>query len=178
MNKKKSKGLNIAIYVIIAVIIFTVALILLLKPSQKPKQTIRSTTTINTMGNTEFRKDGEVSIVDKDNLEEKVRIEVEIADNDYERAQGLMYREHMDMNRGMLFFMEREEYQGFWMKNTAIPLDILYVSSEKIIVSIHENCVPYSLESIYSKAPAITVLEVNAGFVAKYNIKEGDRLVF
>ena len=89
-----------------------------------------------------------------------------------------MYRDTMAENNGMLFLMETEEPQTFWMKNTIISLDIIYVDSNKRIVSISRNCKPYSLDQIPSAKPALYVVEVIAGYTAKYGIKTGDMISF
>jgi hypothetical protein len=89
-----------------------------------------------------------------------------------------MYRDTMPENAGMLFFMETEEIQSFWMKNTILSLDIIFVNSDKHIVSIHQNCKPYSLDQIISEKPALYVVEVNAGYTNRNGIKTGDQIVF
>ena len=125
-----------------------------------------------------FRKDGELRFMkSKDNTIIST-INIEVADDDAEREQGLMYRDTMAENEGMLFLMESEEIQNFWMKNTILPLDILYVDSERRIVSIHKDCKPYSLDQIVSAKPALFVVEVNAGYTNKYGIKVGDQISF
>ena len=79
---------------------------------------------------------------------------------------------------GMLFMMGTEEMQAFWMKNTIIPLDILYADSERRIVSIHKNTTPYSLDQIQSDKPALYVVEVNAGYTDRQGIVIGDFISF
>jgi uncharacterized protein len=105
-------------------------------------------------------------------------IDIEIADNDYERALGLMYRKKMDDSKGMLFIQEYMEPQSFWMKNTYISLDIIYVDDDMKIVSIAKNTEPFSYESIPSDSDAKYVVEVIAGFCRKYKVKVGDRISF
>ena len=105
-------------------------------------------------------------------------VNIEVADNDAERAQGLMYRDTMAENNAMLFLMEVAEPQTFWMKNTIISLDIIYADADKRIVSISKNCKPQSLDQIPSVKPALYVVEVNAGYTAQHNIKVGDMISF
>jgi len=105
-------------------------------------------------------------------------IDIEVADDDAEREQGLMYRDSMPENAGMLFLMGTEELQAFWMKNTIIPLDIMFVNSERRIVSINRNCKPYSLDQVPSGKPAIFVVEVNGGYAEKLGLKVGDLISF
>lgn len=110
------------------------------------------------------------------------RYEVEIADDDAERARGLMFRDSMADKHGMLFVHEREEPQAYWMKNTHIPLDILYFDAGKRLVSQQrdvppcsagDGCPPYP-----STAPAKFVLELNAGEAARLKLKDGEALKF
>ena len=109
------------------------------------------------------------------------RYTVEIADDDAERAQGLMFRDAMDADRGMLFIHEREEPQSYWMKNTKIPLDILYFDEQRRLVSVSrappcslgDRCPPHP-----SDAPARYVLELNAGEAARLKLETGAELRF
>ena len=110
------------------------------------------------------------------------RYEVEIADDVAERARGLMFRDSMADKHGMLFVHEREEPQAYWMKNTHIPLDILYFDAGKRLVSQQrdvppcsagDGCPPYP-----STAPAKFVLELNAGEAARLKLKDGEALKF
>lgn len=125
-----------------------------------------------------FKKEGELEFIQRDAKISLKKINIEVADNDNERTQGLMYRKSMEDERGMLFVFEREEPQSFWMKNTIIPLDIIYINSKKEIVKIFKNTVPFSEKSLPSDGPAIYVVEVNGGFCEKYGIKEGDVINF
>ena len=108
------------------------------------------------------------------------RYDVEVADDDAERARGLMFRDAMAANRGMLFVHEREERQAYWMKNTRIPLDILYFDDARKLVSQQrdvppcsagDGCPPYP-----SDAPARFVLELNAGEAARLGLEDGAML--
>ncbi len=124
-----------------------------------------------------FEKDGELTFTTKSG-EYITQIDIEIADTNPKRMQGLMFRESMKENRGMLFIFPTEEYQSFWMKNTIIPLDMIFVNAKRDIVNIHKNTTPYSEQSYPSTSPAKYVIEVNAGFTDKYNIKPGDKIVW
>jgi uncharacterized protein len=123
----------------------------------------------------EFRKDGEVRI--RSGIS-PVIVNVEVADNEGERMQGLMYRYSMDENNGMFFIFEEEAPRAFWMKNTYIPLDIIYIGADNTIVSIQKYTQPKSTYSLPSEKPAQYVLEVNAGFSDKYGLKPGDKIEF
>ncbi len=105
-------------------------------------------------------------------------IDLEIADDPPSRQQGLMYRSSMSDKRGMLFIFERETKQSFWMKDTKMSLDILYVSGNKEIVTIYKHTQPYSTTPIPSFKPALYVVELAAGFCDRYHIKEGDQIIF
>ncbi|WP_037325437.1 DUF192 domain-containing protein [Salinimicrobium terrae] len=104
-------------------------------------------------------------------------LQLEIADDDYQRETGLMYRETLEQDQGMLFIFEKEEPRGFYMKNTNIPLDLVFLDSENKIVSISKNAQPRSLETITSDVPAQYVLEVNAGLADQWNLMVGDSLI-
>jgi len=91
------------------------------------------------------------------------RFVIELAETDAEQAQGLMYRRSIPERGGMLFVDEEESMQSFWMRNTPLPLDILFVRADGRIVNIVERTTPYSDENINSTAPAQYVLEVRAG---------------
>jgi len=123
--------------------------------------------------NQQFTKQGEVYFQDKDK-KLKTKIDVEIAETEEKRHLGLMFREKMDESQGMLFIFQEEDEQGFYMKNTIIPLDIIFVSSKKEIVKIHKNTTPFSEKTLSSSKPIIYVVEVNAGFTDKFGIKVGD----
>ena len=110
------------------------------------------------------------------------RYAVEIADDDAERARGLMFRDELPPGHGMLFIHDRQEPQAYWMKNTKIPLDILYFDNERRLVaqqrdvppcSAGDRCPPYP-----SQRPARYVLELNAGQAARMNLENGAELTF
>jgi uncharacterized protein len=124
-----------------------------------------------------FRKDGRLSIIPNNNPA-PISLDIEIADNDEERMRGLMDRQNLPDNAAMLFIFPNEEPRSFWMKNTYISLDIIYINSRKEIVSIQKYTQPKSTYSIPSEKPAMYVLEVNAGFTDNYGINPGDKIVF
>lgn len=178
--KKKLSVYNVTIAAILILILIIGSLIVFVNPT--PKRTQKLNNIINEQpaatAKPVFRKDGELRFIDGKTNKEIKTINIEVADDDAEREQGLMYRDTMEENDGMLFLMETEEPQSFWMKNTIISLDILYADTDKRIVSIHKNCKPYSLDQITSAKPAIYVVEVNAGYTSKNNIKVGDVISF
>ncbi|UNY99074.1 DUF192 domain-containing protein [Zhouia spongiae] len=105
-------------------------------------------------------------------------IDIEIADNEYERQTGLMYRTNMEEKQAMLFIFDNEEPRFFYMKNTLIPLDIIYLNKNLEIVSFAKNAKPKDESSLPSNAGAQFVLEVNAGLVDKWGLKEGNRITY
>jgi YVTN family beta-propeller protein len=107
------------------------------------------------------------------------RLFVEIPDEPDEYERGLMFRQQLPLNAGMLFAFNSEEPRTFWMKNTVIPLDMIFIDSNSTIVDIFENVPPCELEqcpTYPSEQPAQYVLEVNAGFVNEKHVRIGDRL--
>lgn len=124
----------------------------------------------------EFKKEGEVYLTraSGDTLQ---HLEIEIADDDYQRETGLMYRTSLKKNRGMLFVFDDEQPRGFYMKNTNIPLDLIFLNANNKIVSISKNTRPQSLETIESEIPAQYVLEVNAGLAEEWDLQVGDSLI-
>ena len=125
-----------------------------------------------------FRKDGMLTFSDGRSSRPILTIDVEVADDEAERTQGLMYRDSLPGFSGMLFLFPAEEPMAFWMKNTRFSLDILYVDSEYRIINIVENTTPYSLEQLPSEAPAQYVVEVVGGFCRQHGIKPGDLIRF
>lgn len=114
-------------------------------------------------------------------LDSTISVYVEIADEQHEQNQGLMFRENLEWDRGMFFVFEDERMLSFWMKNTLIPLDMLFIDADFRIVDIKENVSPCKEDpcpSYPSKKPAKYVLEVNAGFVLKNDIKIDDMVSF
>ena len=104
-------------------------------------------------------------------------VNIEIADEYDELRKGLMFRESLAEDSGMLFIFEDEMIRSFWMKNTLIPLDLIFIDEDFVIVNIRENAVPCEEDpcpTYNSKEPAKYVLEVNAGYVEEQGIKIGD----
>lgn len=107
-------------------------------------------------------------------------IEAEIADSFEARQRGLMFREKLAQNQGMLFVFQSQDIQIFWMKNMVLPLDMLWIDSGKNIVEIKEDVSPcaQTCEDIIPLRKAQYVLEVNAGFVKENGIRVGDKAGF
>lgn len=121
-----------------------------------------------------FTKEGELTI-SRDGSE-LAQLDIEFANTPEDIQQGLMYRRSMDEDKGMLFLMPDIDMQSFWMLNTYIPLDIIFVDAEKRIVNIAANTTPHSIDPVKSTGPAKYVLEVNAGYGQRKGLKAGDLL--
>jgi hypothetical protein len=107
---------------------------------------------------------------------QKQTFKVEVARNDADRAQGLMFRRSMPADQGMLFDFARVEPVSMWMQNTYLPLDMLFIRADGTIARIAANTEPLSTRTIPSGEPVLAVLELNAGTAAKLGIKPGDRV--
>jgi len=118
-----------------------------------------------------FKKEADlVFLKDKDTL---VNLNIELAESDYEQQTGLMHRSSMEMLQGMLFIYKDERPRPtFYMKNTQIPLDLIYINADFEVVEINKNAQPYDENPIRANQLAQYVLEVNSGFVEKYNITD------
>lgn len=106
------------------------------------------------------------------------RFQVEVMRSDADRARGLMFRRDLAPDRGMLFEFDREEPIQMWMKNTYLPLDMIFIGTDKRVVSIARDTEPLSERIVSSGKPATAVLEVNAGTAARLGIAPGDRMIF
>ncbi len=98
---------------------------------------------------------------------------VRIADDFAERARGLMYAESLPRGEGMLFLYDRPQPVSFWMKNTLVPLDLLFMDETGRVVRVHENAAPGDTTSIPSGAEVVAVLEINGGLAAQYGVTTG-----
>lgn len=124
-----------------------------------------------------FTKEGNLEIMDPSGKSIK-SLEIELAKTDYETQTGLMYRNAMAENRGMLFVFNQEAYHSFYMRNTIIPLDIIYINKDMEIVSFAKNAKPFDETSLPSGQPVQYVLEVNAGMMDKWGVEIGDKINF
>ncbi|MGD8307278.1 MAG: DUF192 domain-containing protein [Ignavibacteria bacterium] len=122
-----------------------------------------------------FEKEGELTFTDSLG-NNKIKIDIEIADNEYERQLGLMNRKSMEETQGMLFKFNNERPQSFWMRNTLISLDMMFINQNKEIVTIHKNTEILSPRSYPSTEPSMYVVEVIGGFTNKYEIATGDKI--
>lgn len=110
-------------------------------------------------------------------------VTLEVADNSTERARGLMNRETLCSNCGMLFLYENAENRAFWMKNTSIPLDIIFISEDQEVINIEQadpepGVADENLTRYRSEEPAKYIIEVNQGFAEEKGISEGTEVIF
>ena len=108
----------------------------------------------------------------------QVGFQVEVAATPEKRELGLMYRRDLPDTQGMLFIFPGERLNSFWMKNTPLPLDIIFISRELRIVGIVHDAVPFSLDGRSVSLPSQYVLEINAGLSRRYGFKAGDIVRF
>ena len=102
---------------------------------------------------------------------------IEVARTSTQMTRGLMFRDNMPEDRGMLFIYQPERVASMWMKNTILSLDMLFIDANGVIVTIAENTTPYSLDAISSSQPVRAVLELNAGQVSQHGFKTGDIVI-
>jgi len=107
-----------------------------------------------------------------------VAVAVEVADTPDARAHGLMYRKDLGADAGMLFVFPTESEQRFWMKNTPLPLDMIFIGANHHIVGIVADTRPFTTNPLGVDAPSEFVLEVNAGFCAKRGVTVGNAVDF
>jgi len=119
-----------------------------------------------------FIKEGNLSILHSES-QAIATFSIEIATSPYERQTGLMYRSQLAKDAGMLFVFEESELRNFYMKNTLIPLDLIFIDPDFKIVHIHHNATPNNISSIVSQLPAQYVLEINGGLSNQLGIQKG-----
>jgi uncharacterized protein len=175
-NAGKKTNIGRIFFIIVAIIMVLAFLLFSIYSPKRDGQAGKKSSSYSNSGPS-FRKDGhlDISLISSAT---PILLDIEIADNEEARMQGLMYRQSLPENAGMLFIFTNEEPRSFWMKNTLVSLDIIYINSGKEIVSIQKYTEPQSTYAIPSEKPAMYVLEVNAGFTDKYGINPGDKVEF
>lgn len=164
MNNRQKKS---TILIVIAVVAVAIGIFYFSSKNKKTEIVDESVEIV-------FNKQGELNFIDATTNDTLTSIDIEIADNDYKRARGLMFRKSIPDNAGMLFIHDHEDILSFWMKNTYISLDMIFVNAEKKVVTIHRHTEPLKEWNYTSTKPATYVIEVNAGFCNKHGIKEGN----
>ena len=125
-----------------------------------------------------FSKEGDLSIFKSNTDSILAHFDIEIAESDYETQTGLMYRESMEENQGMLFIFPDVAMHSFYMKNTQIPLDIIFIDEGLKIASFQKNATPYDESGLSSQVPVKYVFEINAGISDNLGLQIGDSIVF
>ena len=174
-TKQSQKRGKVLILVIGGLVLVVIAVRMFFMPGEGAYK--MPTSTIEGSPAQTIREDGLISFLNPDS-KEIATIRAEIADDNASHARGLMGRTRMDEQQGMLFIFDYAEERSFWMANTPLPLDIIFIGADKSIVKIHQNTTPYSEQSLESGAPAQYVVEVNAGFCARNGVTEGCSISF
>lgn len=123
-----------------------------------------------------FTKDGELRLIKKETDSVIKTLDIEIADDDYKTQTGLMYREAMEENEGMLFIFPDSQVRSFYMKNTQFALDIIFIGADKKIVSFQKNAQPYNTKPLPSGESTKYVLEINSGLSDAWALEVGDKI--
>lgn len=150
---------------------FFVGAILLHSCKEEPKKVIKTEPVA-------FKKEGELTLFRAETDSVLGKLDIEIADNEYETETGLMYRQEMQNDQGMLFVFQDQAMHSFYMKNTEFALDIIFIKSDMSVASFQENAQPLSEASLSSKVPVQYVLEVNAGLVEEWGLAVGDSISY
>jgi uncharacterized protein len=116
------------------------------------------------------------SVLEISTTARKIKLNIEIARTPRQQAQGLMFRRRLAADAGMLFLYDQPQIIRMWMKNTFIPLDMIFIGKDGRIVSIAQRTIPKSLETVSSESSASAVLEVNGGTASRLGIRVGDRI--
>jgi uncharacterized membrane protein (UPF0127 family) len=127
--------------------------------------------------NQDFSNYNQVLEIVNENNQVIFNLYVAVADDDEKRITGLMNLKKLPEKNGMIFYFPTAQKVDFWMKNTLIPLDIIFIDSDNKIVNIHQNAIPMSEKLISSQKAIVKVLEINAGLVKKYKIKIGNKII-
>lgn len=125
-----------------------------------------------------FKQEGELSLLKASNDSLIKTLSIEIADDEYQTQTGMMYRKSMEDSQGMLFIFPDSQYRYFYMRNTEIPLDIIYIDENHLIVNIQKNAKPFDETSLPSEGPAKYVLEIKGELSTQWNLEKGDKIEF
>jgi hypothetical protein len=176
------KYTKIALF-ILPLVVLAVATLAVSECQAKTQATVTAESTSSSQTHNAVEAMDSDVVFQKDTLQIKkqdgeiLNFNVELATTDKERAQGLMYRTELGDNEGMLFIFDDVYRVAFWMKNTLIPLDMLFIHPDGVIHHIHHNAKPQDLTQISSEFPAIAVFEVPGGLSARMGITEGDQIL-
>jgi uncharacterized protein len=145
---------------------------------EKEKLSATSSMSVDSLNEVKFHREGELAFISRESRKKIKTIDIEIADTPKELEAGLMYRRKMADTEGMLFVFDKAKARLFWMKNTYIPLDMIFVDAHMKILQIEKNTTPMSEERIPTHKNTLYTVEVNAGFCDRYGINVGDYIQF
>jgi uncharacterized membrane protein (UPF0127 family) len=173
-TRKAGSRNTIAIIGTVLLILVLVA-VLTISPGGKSVSTYKPPTETSQPSAYMFKKQGELRFFTP-KQDFIAGVDIELAQDEPQRQLGLMYRDTLAENQGMLFLFDNEEVRSFWMKNTVLSLDMIFVNARNEVVTIHKYTTPYSEETYVSTKPAKYVLELNAGYADRKKISVGDRI--
>jgi len=172
-ENKKIK--NTKLYIIAGVLLTLAAIIIVIvNPFSKHNDESSNNTTEKEFM---FKKHGELTFTNADK-QILSKVDIEIAKDDYTRELGLMFRKTMEENQAMLFIFPVDQKLSFWMRNTYLPLDMIFIDSSNKIITIHKNTQTLSDQSYAATENGRYVVETVAGYTDKHNIKVGDYINF
>lgn len=125
-----------------------------------------------------FKKEGDLTLYKIATDSSQINLDIEISNTEYEIQTGLMYRDSLKQNQAMLFVFDDVRPRTFYMKNTRMPLDIIFFDETKKIVSFQKNAIPFDEKSLPSNAPVKYVLEINAGLIDAWSLTVGDSISY
>lgn len=158
-------------------VVFLAYLIMIIMPGSETTTPGNTSTPAKTY-EPRFQQEGELFMLDPDTRDTIKQIAIELAESREEISYGMMYRKTIDPETGMLFLMGAERPQSFYMKNTYVSLDIIYINDDMEVVSIQKNAQPLNERSLPSEGPASYVLEVAGGFCDKHGIAPGTLIAY
>jgi uncharacterized protein len=174
----RTRGNRNTIAIVGTVLLILVLLaVLTISPGGKPASTYKPRTEPSQPTAYMFKKQGELRFLTP-KQDFIAGIDIELAQDESQRQLGLMYRDTLGESQGMLFLFDNEEVRAFWMKNTVLSLDMIFVNARNEIVTIQKYTTPYSEETYMSTKPAKYVIEVNAGYADKRKLSVGDRIAW
>lgn len=162
---------------LVLLVAFIGYLILVELPS-KPEAVRRPVNSQSNSYEPKFKKEATLFLIQPDTRDTIEKLDIELAETREEISYGMMYRKSMDPSTGMLFLMEEERQQSFYMKNTFVSLDIIFINDDLEIVSIQKNAEPLNERSLPSEGPASYILEVKGGYSDQHGIVKGTIVAF
>jgi uncharacterized protein len=174
----KSVTVNKNLFLSLLVLGISVFVLSYMCACEKEKHNTTSSISADSLNEVKFHREGELAFISKESRKKIKTIDIEIADTPEELEAGLMYRRTMADTEGMLFVFEKAKARLFWMKNTYLPLDMIFVDKDMKIVKIEKKKTPMSEKRIPTGKNMLYTVEVNAGFCDRYGINVGDYIQF